>query len=487
VHKRLIPVEDEPALIETIKREHADLLRSDEALEVDRAKKIKLQMVLVNNEWEQRFLEFLVFQRVYGHSLVPKNFMPNKQLGRWCAKVRCWYSKNDSRLTPSRQRRLNAAGFIWKAKKDPQFWKIQNQCEQAMDKWEDFFDRLLVYKAQKGDCLVPKEYPEDMTLARWVAKTRKHYKAKKEGRYHTLDDDKEMRLVEAGFVFNSKTQERLRFTVLKRFEGRWEEYFSKLEKYKERFGHCIVPRRWKEDQSLASWVMRQRCHWKRLQQGLHSYLTEERLAKLEEIGFAFVVARKGMPLHTGPDQEGSEDEDESNENDSDDDTESLRSDEVQPKISRRHRENAGMGLEGETQRSKRSALRESVSCVPAASVSVYVTAEVASGEDLTVSDPHQNKESKPESLDPPFSSHCTASNPTVHYDGEVKSTRSSSQGKNLLSAFRSSLAVKKSEEPPVIKGQWRCESCGKDEFSAFAEFAAHEHSCLALPEFATVP
>jgi hypothetical protein len=95
------------------------------------------------------------------------------------------------------------------------------------------------------------------TLARWVAKTRKHYKAKKEGRYHTLDDDKEMRLVEAGFVFNSKTQERLRFTVLKRFEGRWEEYFSKLEKYKERFGHCVVPRRWKEDQSLASWVMRQ--------------------------------------------------------------------------------------------------------------------------------------------------------------------------------------------------------------------------------------
>jgi hypothetical protein len=53
-----------------------------------------------------------------------------------------------------------------------------------------------------------------------------------------------------------------------------------------------VPRRWKPDQPLASWVMRQRFQWKKMQEGSHSYLTEERLERLKDIEFVFQVDRK---------------------------------------------------------------------------------------------------------------------------------------------------------------------------------------------------
>lgn len=94
-------------------------------------------------------------------------------------------------------------------------------------------------------------------LARWVTKQRKHYKAKQEGKYNALDDEKEQRLHDIGFVFNTKTKAIMRATVMKRFEERWEVNCEKLVAFKNEFGHCAVPRRWKRDLQFASWVMRQ--------------------------------------------------------------------------------------------------------------------------------------------------------------------------------------------------------------------------------------
>jgi hypothetical protein len=125
-----------------------------------------------------------------------------------------------------------------------------------------------------------------------VSKQRRHFRAKKEGNYHTLDDEKVAKLVEVGFVFETKTHTMIRDTVLKRFEGRWEQFFDLLVAFKKLHGHCAVPRRWKPDQQLASWTMRQRFQWKKMQEGSHSYLTEERLERLTDIEFVFQVDRK---------------------------------------------------------------------------------------------------------------------------------------------------------------------------------------------------
>jgi hypothetical protein len=148
-------------------------------------------------------------------------------------------------------------GFIWEPKSHQDFWKVQGSNKKAEDLWENNFAELMEYRDEHGDCLVPKEFPPNQRLARWVTKQRKHYKAKQEGRYHSLDDDKERRLVEVGFVFNTKTKELMRDSVLRRYEDRWEEFCEKLQAFKREFGHAAVPRRWKRDPQLASWVMRQ--------------------------------------------------------------------------------------------------------------------------------------------------------------------------------------------------------------------------------------
>jgi hypothetical protein len=57
----------------------------------------------------------------------------------------------------------------------------------------------------------------------------------------------------------------------------WQESFELLKQYKEIYGNCNVPDKWKDDRSLARWVGRQR--------GLHLTMKEERRAALDAIGF----------------------------------------------------------------------------------------------------------------------------------------------------------------------------------------------------------
>jgi hypothetical protein len=187
-------------------------------------------------------------------------YVDNPELGRWTVKMRRWKKVKDKNLTKSRLKRLEAAGFIWDPKADPDFWKIQNENEKAFDLWEDNYNDLLEYKEEHGDCNVPKMFPLNERLSRWVARQRSHYKAKQANEYHTLTDEKENRLVDIGFVFNTRTKELLRQQALKHYEHRCDGFCERLAAFKEEYGHCAVPRRWKRDKQLASWVMRQVSH-----------------------------------------------------------------------------------------------------------------------------------------------------------------------------------------------------------------------------------
>jgi hypothetical protein len=200
-------------------------------------------------------------------------YLDNPALGRWVVKIRSWKKKNDKSLTSSRLKRLNAAGFMWDPKADPEFYKIQGDNEKAGDLWDENFAELVEYKKEHGDCMVPKSFPPNQRLARWVSRQRRHYKAKQEDTYHTLTDDKERRLLDIGFVFQTRTAELLRMSALKQSEDKFFHYCEKLMAFKEEYGHCAVPRRWKKDTQLASWVMRQVSHYACVSNKLHVYLT----------------------------------------------------------------------------------------------------------------------------------------------------------------------------------------------------------------------
>ena len=65
----------------------------------------------------------------------------------------------------------------------------------------------------------------------------------------------------------------------------WHERYEELVKFQEEHGHCLVPHFYPTNQQLAQWVKRQRYQYKLKGTGRHSTLTEERLLKLESLGF----------------------------------------------------------------------------------------------------------------------------------------------------------------------------------------------------------
>jgi hypothetical protein len=257
--KRALPLRPGLNMREQVKQEFAHLLRCEESLVVNRATGVNAQLATVNQTWEERFLDFLVFSKEYGHRHVPKMYADSPELGRWVVKMRAYKKKNNKTLTESRLKRLNAAGFIWDPKNDPDFYKIQGGIDKAADVWDANYAEILEYKEEYGDCMVPKSF-KNQKLARWVTKQRTHYKAKQEGRHHSMTDGQEKRLLNIGFVFDTRTKEMMRKTALKVYEDRWDSFIERLMVFKKEHGHCAVPGRWKGDTKLASWVMRQVSH-----------------------------------------------------------------------------------------------------------------------------------------------------------------------------------------------------------------------------------
>ena len=113
-------------------------------------------------------------------------------------------------------------GFVW----DP----LDQQ-------WEAMFTKLEKYRQQHGDCNVPRDYIQDPSLGNWVLKQRIEYSK--------LDSVRRKRLEMIGFVWDPRDQQ-------------WEAMFTKLEKYRQQHGDCLVPHYYKEDPSLANWVSNQR-------------------------------------------------------------------------------------------------------------------------------------------------------------------------------------------------------------------------------------
>ena len=70
---------------------------------------------------------------------------------------------------------------------------------------------------------------------------------------------------------------------------KWDMMYHHLVDYKRKFHNCLVPNRYKELPQLGSWVSTQRRHYKLLQAGQDSPLTQERLNLLNQIGFVWAT------------------------------------------------------------------------------------------------------------------------------------------------------------------------------------------------------
>lgn len=142
-------------------------------------------------------------------------------------------------------------------------------------RWHKMYKALQVYKAQHGDCLVPRGFAPNPPLGSWVAEQRKQYRLMKDGKQSSISPERVSLLCDLEFSWNAQ-------------EAVWENHVRNLRKFKEENGHCHVPLNETKYPKLGLWVKEQRRHYARRKQGGQlSNINNERIALLTEIGFCW--------------------------------------------------------------------------------------------------------------------------------------------------------------------------------------------------------
>ena len=149
--------------------------------------------------------------------------------------------------------RLGEIGFIW------------NLHDAA---WNEWFDKLLKFKQQRGHCNVAKDEDGLQDLAQWVNVLRTRQKQE------VLSEERVDRLNKIGFVWD--------FQQLKTDET-WKKWYRELEKYTHENGNPHVPRT-HTNTKLASWVSIQRTRRER-DYASAKKLTSEQVVMLDKLGF----------------------------------------------------------------------------------------------------------------------------------------------------------------------------------------------------------
>ena len=217
--------------------------------------------------WNERYEELKDFKDQQGHCNVPHKYQPNKALGNWVQKQRQNYKlmlegSKSGRMTEERVEKLENIGFEWNKK----------------DIWDMRLEELKLFKAQHGNCNVPMR--RNKVLGQWVITQRKNYKRMLEGSKSYMTEERVEKLENIGFewTINKYVQ---KYT--------WDERLGQLKRYKAQNGHCNVSMRDDRNKGLGIWVGTQRTEYKHMLEGSKSALTEERVEKLENIGFEWTI------------------------------------------------------------------------------------------------------------------------------------------------------------------------------------------------------
>eukprot|EP00977_Amphora_coffeiformis_P013008 scaffold3337_cov169-Amphora_coffeaeformis.AAC.18 len=224
--------------------------------------------------FNDRLYELLDFRADNNHCRVPRSGYGD--LGKWVKSLRTQYRKQQ--LPEKRVKILNSLGFDW----DTRHYERTPDSEA---KWNERFAMLVEYKRIHGNTMVPQNSGE---LGRWVKMQREQKKTtdrRKTGDQEPsnkrprpcMPPERIAKLDSIGFCWESGTR-----------RG-WEERFEELLQYRAQHGDCNVPQLWSENRALGRWVMKQRCHYNLKKQGKKSQLTDEKQARLEGIGFAWVA------------------------------------------------------------------------------------------------------------------------------------------------------------------------------------------------------
>jgi hypothetical protein len=151
------------------------LLTDEQIREID---ELEFVWVLQDDTWEEGFAALQAYKAEFGDCLVPSGYTTKNhyKLGTWVRDQRVF----DGNYPREKFQRLFDLGFVW---------NISDY------DWNNAFESLKTYKAEYGDCRVPRAYVTDngFELGAWVADQRTDL------HYGHLEKDKVQKLEAVGF------------------------------------------------------------------------------------------------------------------------------------------------------------------------------------------------------------------------------------------------------------------------------------------------
>jgi len=221
--------------------------------------------------WNRMFFELMLYRIKNGNVNVKSTEEEHYELHQWIVQLRKNYktrekNPSESTLTEEQISVLESIRFAFTTRGE--------------NHWHKNYDKLKEYKADHGHVLVPRQC-EIPGLGDWVTSQRQQYQEYTKGKPTPLTKQRKELLDEIGFHFRIRNR------------PEWMTKHDELLIYKEENGHTRVPQHYTPNKALGKWVAKQREQYKLYKKGKHSFLTPDRLEKLNTIGFVWSV--RGEP------------------------------------------------------------------------------------------------------------------------------------------------------------------------------------------------
>jgi hypothetical protein len=120
----------------------------------------------VEYAWERFFAELLTYKKEHGDCNVPRRYTAQAGLGAWVTHQR--HLKKSGKLSKQCLQRLNAIEFEWSGRRLGRNG-LRNQRDEN---WNEMLAQLVAFRKKCGHCHVPKRYPANPELSRWVRNQR---------------------------------------------------------------------------------------------------------------------------------------------------------------------------------------------------------------------------------------------------------------------------------------------------------------------------
>ena len=166
-------------------------------------------------------------------------------------------SERRGKLSEKRVRQLDALGFLW----------IGGRGHVSAMAWRRRIEQLKQFRKEHGHCIVPDPYAPDRAFG-WWARNMRHRR-----RHGRLSEERFRQLDALGFAWvNVRRRD---------YSAIWLRRIAELKRFREKHGHCCVPRDYSPDGSLGRWADRIR------KQKRDGTLSKERVRQLRAIGFCW--------------------------------------------------------------------------------------------------------------------------------------------------------------------------------------------------------